>query len=113
MQRHLCILIIGFALFCCQAYAETIHVPGDRPTIQAGIDAAVHGDTVLVADGCYSGDGNRDIDFQGKAIEVVSENGSEFTVIDCGAIISDYHRGFYFCNGETNQSKLDGFRVIN
>ena len=29
--------------------AATIHVPADQPTIQAGIDAVVSGDTVLVA----------------------------------------------------------------
>ena len=30
------------------AWSLTIHVPGDYPTIQAGIDAAVPGDVVVV-----------------------------------------------------------------
>lgn len=33
--------------------AATIHVPADQPTIQAGIDAASAGDTILIACGTY------------------------------------------------------------
>ena len=81
-------LIFGFST----AFAATIRVPADQPTIQAGIDAAVDGDTVLVADGTYTGEGNQDIDFKGKAITVQSENGAENCIIDC----EDYSvRGFY------------------
>ena len=42
---------------------DIIHVPGDQPTIQAGIDAAEDGDIVLVADDTYTGDGNKNLDF--------------------------------------------------
>jgi parallel beta-helix repeat protein len=98
------------ALILCPVivFAATIRVPTDQPTIQAGIDAAVAGDTVLVADGTYTGEGNRDIDFKGKAITVQSENGAESCIIDC----EDYSvRGFYFHNDETQSSVLDGFTV--
>ena len=42
-----------FILLFTIAYSTVIHVPGDYTTIQAGIDASVDGDTVLVADGIY------------------------------------------------------------
>jgi len=35
-------------LFAANVQAETISVPADQPTIQADIDAATNGDTVLV-----------------------------------------------------------------
>ncbi len=47
---------------------QVIHVPADQQTIQAGIDAAQNGDTVLVAPGTY----NENIDFRGKGITVTS-----------------------------------------
>ena len=93
--------------------ADTIHVPSQQPTIQAGIDAAVDWDTVLVADGTYTGDGNRDIDFLGKAIVVMSENGSDYCIIDCESAEEDWHGGFYFHNGETSSSVVQGFTIRN
>jgi hypothetical protein len=69
-------------------------------TIQKGIDEAVNGDTVTVADGVYTGTGNRDIDFNGKAITVQSENGPENCIIDCNGTESEPHRGFYFHSDE-------------
>ena len=80
-MRRAIFLIIGVFFFALAAQAATIHVPADQPTIQEGIDAAVHGDTVLVADGTYSGEGNRDLDFEGKAIQVVSDCHHIFDVV--------------------------------
>jgi parallel beta-helix repeat protein len=88
-------------------------VPSEYDTIQSAIDAALNGDTVLVADGIYTGPGNRDIDFKGKAITVKSENGPEGCIIDCDATYEDNHRGFYFRNRESLNSVLEGFTITN
>ncbi len=90
--------------------AATIHVPRDYATIQEAINSAANGDIVEVSPGTYTGDGNWDIDFQGKAITVRSTAGPERTTIDCS---DGGHRGFYFHQGEGPGSVLRGFTIIN
>ncbi|MFQ6091634.1 MAG: hypothetical protein ACE5OR_02950 [bacterium] len=113
-MRALGLLIpVVFLSFCIStAMATTIHVPTDSATIQAGINGAVDGDTVLVADGTYTGDLNRDITFLGKAIVVMSENGPENCVIDCRTFLNP-HRGFLFQSGEDSNSVLKGFTITH
>jgi len=88
-------------------------VPSQYPTIQAAIDASVDGDVVIVADGVYTGTGNRDIDFGGKMLTVRSENGPANCIIDCQGSGSNRHRGFYFHTNETAAAVLDGFTIQN
>ncbi|MDH4240765.1 MAG: hypothetical protein OEW48_14495, partial [Phycisphaerae bacterium] len=87
--------------------------PADFNTIQAAIDDSNDGDTIIVADGVYTGPGNRDIDFAGKGTTVRSENGPENCIIDCNGTESEPHRGFYFHNGESADSVIEGFTITN
>ena len=102
--------------------AETIYVDDDNAAgpwhgtfehpyqrIQDGIDAAWHGNTVLVRDGMYRGAGNVNLDFHGKAITVKSGNGADNCIIDCEDV--DGTRGFYFHSGEGLDSVVDGFTI--
>ncbi|MHC4154165.1 MAG: right-handed parallel beta-helix repeat-containing protein [Planctomycetota bacterium] len=90
-----------------------LHVPSEYSTIQAAIDAAMPSDTVIVADGIYTGPGNRDIDFKGKAITVRSENGPFNCTIDCGGSSTEPHRGFRFHSGEGSTAVVSGFTITN
>ena len=84
-------------------------VPGQYATIQAAVDAAEEGDVVLVADNTYTGVGNREINFNGKAITVESEGGPIHCILDC----QDVTHGFRFYNGEGSGSVVQGFTIRN
>ncbi len=75
--------------------------------IQEGIDAGSDGDTVLVADGTYTGAGNKNLDFDGRAITVRSLSGAESCVIDC----EGDGRGFRFHSNEGPTSVIRGFTI--
>jgi len=100
------------------ALARTWHIipdgTGDAPTIQAGIDSAAAEDVVELANGTFVGEGNRDIDFLGKAITVRSASAEpDLCIIDCQASMEDLHRGFVFQTGEGSDSRLEGITVTN
>ncbi|MHC4500202.1 MAG: right-handed parallel beta-helix repeat-containing protein [Planctomycetota bacterium] len=116
------VLILSWVLLAIQCHAEIITVDDDGPAdfnnIQAAIDDANDGDTVIVKDGVYKGLGNRDIDFKNKAITVQSTDPNDpnivaTTIIDCDANISDRHRGFVFHSGEDSNSVLAGLTITN
>lgn len=105
--------IAALMLFPTLAHGAVRNVPAAYGTIQAAIDAAAPGDQVVIADGTYSGGGNVDLDFKGKAILVRSANGPQAVVIDAGGTPDANHRGFYFHSAETGTSILKGVTIQN
>jgi parallel beta-helix repeat protein len=86
-------------------------IHGPKLTIQAGIDATITGwdYIVQVADGTYTGIGNKDLSFNGKAIMLKSENGAFTCIIDC----ENSGRALYFNSGELADSIIYGFTIVN
>ena len=87
-------------------------------SIQAAIDASVDGDIIILAPVTFSGEGNRDLDFNGLAITIRSIDPNDpdivaSTIIDCQGTETEPHRGFYFYSGEGSDSILDGFTITN
>ncbi len=109
-------------LFSTTAYPKIIYVDDDGPAdfdnIQAAIDDSNDGDTIIVSPGTYTGAGNRDISYNGKAITVRSEDPNDpnivaATIINCNGTEDQPHRGFLFNSGEEANSVLAGLTITN
>jgi len=99
----ICIIIV----FQSVSFSAVIEVPKDYSTIQGGIDAAAHGDTVLVAPGTYI----ENIDFKSKAITVTSRSGPNVTVIDGNQ--ADTVVSLSVINMSYGCQKINGFTITN
>ena len=114
MHSVLRVAVVAMVLtVATEAAAVLRKVPSEYPTIQLGVDAAIAGDTVLVAPGIYAGPGNHDIDLHGKAIVLRSSGGMAVTTIDCGGSSGTVRRGFYLHSGESVTTVIEGFTVRN
>jgi hypothetical protein len=116
-MKKFTILCIGLVMAVAMQ-AQIIHVPGDYPTIQQGINAATSGsgDTVLVAEGTYY----EQINFLGKKRLVVAsqfiEDGDTShiskTIIDGSQVTNtDSASVVYFITGEDTTSIICGFTI--
>jgi hypothetical protein len=103
----LSLLLVG------RAQANVLRVPADYLTIQAAVDDANDGDTVIVAPGTYTGDGNRHIAVWRKAITIRSERGPQSCIIDCDANPSRPRQGVILAPGDASSDTcvIEGFTI--
>ncbi|MHC4620214.1 MAG: outer membrane protein assembly factor BamB family protein [Planctomycetota bacterium] len=110
------VIILSWFVLSIPCAADIIIVDDDGladfDNIQAAIDDSNDGDTIYVFPGRYTGVGNRNIDYGGRAITVQSVLPEDpyivaATIIDCNG----GGRGFYFHSGEEADSVLDGLTI--
>ncbi len=112
--------LVLLMLLTSQSFSATINVPDpNHLTIQAGIDAAVNGDIVLIASGTY----NEAINFNGKSITVRSATGNpadvtingtgNFHVVQCisGEDPNTVLQGVTITGGNANGGVTNSFGV--
>jgi hypothetical protein len=116
--------VIILSVACASIAFNTIYVDVNGPNdpgsgtyadpfrrIQDAIDIAADGDTIEIQPGLYTGNGNYNLDPNGKSITIrsVDPNTPENTIID-----SNYAgRGFYIHNGEDANCIISGLTIRN
>lgn len=96
----------------------TIHADGsgDYPTIQDALNAAAPRDVIQLSDGVYTGPGNREIDFLGKAVTLQSASGDpDACIIDVqgipGNVVSE--KGLILVSGEGEETVIRDLTIAH
>ena len=107
-MTYRCVLLVAVATACALPAvlsASTISVPGDQPTIEAGVNVAAPGDTVVIACGVY---------YEHDIVVVVdiclrSETGEP----DCVVIDAQQNGRVFSLQGLSAASELAGLTITN
>lgn len=97
-----------------KAVVITVHPDGsgDAATIASALAVAVDGDVIELADGTYTGSGNRDLDPAGVLVTIRSASGGPAAcIIDCGGAPGSPHRAFRFHSGEGEAFRVEGVTI--
>jgi hypothetical protein len=109
MTKRIAILLALVLTIPCPAKVLTVddNGPADYRTIQAAIDGAWHGDTVVVKEGTY----RERVAFNGRQITVRSEDPSDAAVVAATVISANAAAGVVFDFAEGEKSVLTGLTV--
>jgi hypothetical protein len=115
LTRHGLVALLLLVWALCPAKAKLLHVPGDYALIQAAINAAADGDTVLVAPGTYF----ENLNLRGKKVLLASyylldsDPGNILSTIIDGSSPThpDTASCIIFASGEDSTTILEGFTL--
>jgi len=106
MRRFFCLVVL--LVLHAAGNGATIRVPGDYPTIQGAIDAAVNYDVVLVSPGTYI----ENLVINSKEITLKSELGALATVVDGGVPVNPDHAAVVEIV-TADSTRVEGFTLAN
>jgi hypothetical protein len=104
MSRYAALVSGVLMMWVCTVHAAVYYVYpdahlGDFPNIQAAVDSTRDGDVIMLGDGVFRGDGNRDVQCVSKEITIRSVSGDPAAcMIDCEATFDEPHGAFCFRN---------------